>query len=122
MSLQRGSQIGADRIRIAGRHWQQSLAEIIARSAAGLGVLEPVNAELYKLLVYDTGSFFLSHRDSEKAPGMFATLAVVLPSIYTGGELLIRHRGREVCLDLGCEDSAEAVSYTHLTLPTSDLV
>lgn len=38
---------------------------------------------------------------------MFATLVLVLPSLHTGGELLIRHRDREVCLDLACEDASE---------------
>ena len=33
---------------------------------------------------------------------MFATLVVVLPSVYAGGELLIRHRGRDVSLPLAC--------------------
>lgn len=106
-AVRRTWQIGPDRMRIGGRHWAQSLAAIVARCAAGLGVSEPVSAELYKMLVYDTGSFFVSHRDTEKAAGMFATLAIVLPSIYTGGELVIRHRDREVCLDLACEDRAE---------------
>lgn len=105
--VRRTWQIGPDQMRIGGRHWHQSLSAIVARCTAGLGVSEPVSAELYKMLVYDTGSFFLSHRDTEKTPGMFATLVIVLPSIYTGGELLIRHRGREVCLDLACEESAE---------------
>jgi hypothetical protein len=59
-----------------------------------------VVAELYKLLVYDQGSFFVEHRDTEKAPGMFATLVIVLPSLYTGGELVVRHRDREARLDL----------------------
>jgi hypothetical protein len=31
---------------------------------------------------------------------MFATLVVVLPSPYAGGELIIRHKGREVRLDV----------------------
>jgi hypothetical protein len=96
--VRRTWQIGPDQVRIGGRHWQQSLSAIVARCTAGLGVSEPVSAELYKMLVYDTGSFFLSHRDTEKAPGMFATLVIVLPSIYTGGELLIRHRGARSAL------------------------
>jgi hypothetical protein len=51
----------------------------------GLGVGEPVTAEFYKMLVYDAGSFFVEHRDTEKVPGMFATLAIVLPSAHSGG-------------------------------------
>lgn len=70
---------------------------------------EPIAAEFYKLLIYDQGSFFVSHRDTEKSPGMFATLVVVLPSASTGGELVIRHKGREVSLALHGEEPSEAV-------------
>ncbi|MBK7954170.1 MAG: 2OG-Fe(II) oxygenase [Candidatus Accumulibacter sp.] len=105
--VRRTWQIAADRVHLGGRHWEKNLAGIVARSKTGLGVDEPVSAELYKLLVYDSGSFFVSHRDTEKAPGMFATLVVVLPSIYSGGELCIRHRDREVCLDLSAPDPSE---------------
>jgi len=106
--VRRTWQIDADRVRIEGKHWARTLESIVARAAAGLGVAGPVVADLYKLLVYDAGSFFVSHRDTEKVPGMFATLVIVLPSIYTGGELIVRHRGREVRLDLGCPEPSEA--------------
>ena len=67
---------------------------------AGLGCDDAiVSAELYKLLVYDRGGFFLAHRDTEKADGMFGTLVVTLPSTYRGGALRIRHAGREVTVD-----------------------
>src|SRR5438132_1253569 len=65
-------------------------------------------AEFYKLLLYDEGSFFIGHRDTEKMPGMFATLVIALPSSFVGGELVVRHKGREVRLDLRCDDPAEA--------------
>lgn len=100
-------QIAADRIHLAGRHWEKDLAEIATCSAVGLGVLEPVTAELYKMLVYDAGGFFVSHRDTEKASGMFATLVIVLPSTFSGGELCVRHREREICLDLTPGDTSE---------------
>ncbi|CAF0870830.1 unnamed protein product [Didymodactylos carnosus] len=51
----------------------------------------PIDLQLYKLLLYEKGSFFKSHRDSEKVRGMFATLVVLLPSSYSGGEFIIRH-------------------------------
>ena len=100
-------QIDADRVRIEGKHWAQTLELIVARSVEGLGVAGSVVADLYKLLVYDAGSFFVSHRDTEKVPGMFATLVIVLPSIYTGGELIVSHRGRAVQLDLSCPEPSE---------------
>jgi len=106
-AVRRTWQIGADRVRIRGRHWARTLEAILARAADGLGVGEPVAAELYKLLVYDQGSFFVSHRDTEKAPGMFATLVIVLPSISAGGDVVVRHKGREARLDLRCPEPSE---------------
>src|SRR4051794_2423365 len=107
-AVRRCWQIGPDRVRIRGRHWAQTLDTILARIAEGLGVDAPITAEFYKLLLYDEGSFFIGHRDTEKAPGMFATLVVALPSSFAGGELVVRHKGREVRLDLRCDDPAEA--------------
>ena len=107
-AVRRCRQIGPDRVRIRGRHWAQTLETILARVAEGLGVDAPITAEFYKLLLYDEGSFFIGHRDTEKAPGMFATLVVALPSSFAGGELVVRHKGREVRLDLRCDDPAEA--------------
>jgi predicted 2-oxoglutarate/Fe(II)-dependent dioxygenase YbiX len=106
--VRRTWQIDAARVRIHGQGWARSLAGIVQSAAVGLGETGPVAAELYKLLVYDDGSFFVSHRDTEKTDGMFATLVVVLPSNYTGGELLVRHQGREVRFDLRCPDPSQA--------------
>jgi hypothetical protein len=94
-------------VKIASRHWPQTLQTVLTRVGEGLGVEDPIEAELYKLLVYDEGSFFVSHRDTEKSPGMFATLVIVLPSVCSGGELVVRHGGREVKLDMRAADSAE---------------
>ncbi|KAG6824174.1 hypothetical protein H0H93_002480, partial [Arthromyces matolae] len=41
--------------------------------------------ELYKLLLYEPGSH------TEKSDGMFATAIIVLPSLYTGGEVHVSH-------------------------------
>src|SRR5258708_30592551 len=99
--------IEADRVRIGGKHWRNSLDGIVARVAEGLGLTEQVTAEFYKLLVYDKGSFFVSHRDTEKVPGMFATLVLALPSQSDGGELVVKHGDREVRLDLRCDEPGE---------------
>ncbi|MFB1486645.1 MULTISPECIES: 2OG-Fe(II) oxygenase [unclassified Thiocapsa] len=105
--VRRTWQIDGARVQISGKAWAQDLETMVADAKTGLGVNGAVSAELYKLLVYDTGSFFISHRDSEKAPGMFATLVVVLPSEHRGGELMIRHRGSEVRLDLRRDEPSE---------------
>ena len=107
-AVRRCWQIGAERVRFSGRHWRRTLDEIVARVGDGLGLTGPVAAEFYKLLIYDRGGFFVGHRDTEKAPGMFATLVIVLPSLHEGGELIIRHRGREARLSLRPDDASEA--------------
>ncbi|KAI9016873.1 hypothetical protein DFJ74DRAFT_248003 [Hyaloraphidium curvatum] len=45
--------------------------------------------------MYEPGSFFKPHKDSEKAPGMFATLVVQLPcaEVQRGGGLVVSHTG-----------------------------
>ncbi|MFQ5730335.1 MAG: 2OG-Fe(II) oxygenase [Planctomycetaceae bacterium] len=63
------------------------------RDALGLEKSK-LTAHLYKLLLYEKGSFFLPHRDGEKLDGMVATLLVCLPSPHTGGELVVSHEGR----------------------------
>ncbi|MDH3663922.1 MAG: 2OG-Fe(II) oxygenase, partial [Alphaproteobacteria bacterium] len=106
--VRRTWQLGADRVRVEGKHWQRTLDAILKRVANGLGVAEPIEAEFYKLLIYDEGSFFVSHRDTEKSPGMFATLVIVLPSHSKGGELVVRHKDRETRVDLGNDEPSEA--------------
>ncbi len=105
--VRRSWQISAECVCIDGSRWLAALQSIVERAAFGLGAAEGVVAELYKLLLYDEGGFFVPHRDTEKSPGMFGTLIVGLPSLHTGGELVVRHRGREVRLDLRCGDPSE---------------
>lgn len=45
------------------------------------------------------GSFFKSYRDTEKAEGMFATLVIMLPSEFEGGEHVVRHAGKQKIFD-----------------------
>jgi predicted 2-oxoglutarate/Fe(II)-dependent dioxygenase YbiX len=105
--VRRTWQIDTHKVRIGGRQWEKTLAELVADAARSLGIGEPVAADFYKLLVYDAGSHFVDHRDTEKVPGMFASLVIVLPSAHSGGELVVRHLGREVVLDLHPEEPSE---------------
>ncbi|MBU0653846.1 MAG: 2OG-Fe(II) oxygenase [Gammaproteobacteria bacterium] len=100
-------QIAPEKIHISGKYWQPMLDGIVAQVVDGLGVKGEVHADLYKMLVYDEGSFFVNHRDTEKAEGMFATLIVALPAVYSGGELRIEHAGHSVTLNLQADDPSE---------------
>jgi len=95
-------------VRLGGKSWEHSFQQILSTVAGGLGCAGVnVSAELYKLLVYDKGGFFKEHRDTEKSDGMFATLVIVLPSAHRGGELVIRHAGRETTVDLSGGEVSE---------------
>ena len=101
-------QLAPGTVRLGGKSWADTFATILARVSEGLGAPKnAVTAQLYKLLVYDKGGFFVSHRDTEKSAGMFATLIVVLPSAHRGGELVIRHAGREAVMDLSTEEVSQ---------------
>ena len=101
-------QIGAERMRLAGGAWPETFAKILDAAAKGLGCPgDRLDAQLYKLLVYERGGFFSAHRDTEKANGMIATLSISLPVAGEGGELVVRHRGREIAADMNVEEPSE---------------
>ena len=51
------------------------------------------------MLLYEKGSHFKPHRDSEKEHGMFGTMVIVLPSHFEGGELIVKHKGEVETFD-----------------------
>src|ERR1700730_15118155 len=57
--VRRTWQIGADRVRIGGKHWARTLDAMVARAAEGLGVSESIAAENGSPHLYDRGSFFV---------------------------------------------------------------
>ena len=99
-AVRRTWQINPDLFTLEGAGWQESMKDMVKKVKHALGVKGKVKAEIYKLLIYDTDSFFLEHRDTEKTEGMFATLVVVLPCHYQGGDLCVRHKGQENCYNL----------------------
>lgn len=62
--------------------WNKHVQHLTDRVKADLGVpdAQHVEAQLYKMLLYQEGDHFAPHRDTEKAPGMFATMTLLLPS------------------------------------------
>ena len=88
-------QISADDFELGNPQWNEALQAAVDQIGKDLGLSGcDIGFEPYKLLVYEEGSFFVSHRDTEKIPNMFATLVVNLPSQHTGGELIISHAGQ----------------------------
>ncbi|KAL3705144.1 hypothetical protein TMatcc_008816 [Talaromyces marneffei ATCC 18224] len=85
--------------------WETQLNIFRDQAVTGLGLTtakpEEVKMELYKLLIYEEGAFFLPHQDSEKADGMFATLVISLPSKHEGGEVIVSHKGESLKFETG---------------------
>jgi hypothetical protein len=89
-------EIDADQIVLANPQWGDVVKQAVGAAQSELGLEnQKLQARLYKLLLYEPGSFFLSHRDGEKLNRMVATLVIALPSAHEGGELVVRHEGRE---------------------------
>lgn len=87
-------EIDAAELRFNNRHWADFLKKAVNKIKPELGLEnDEISAHLYKLLVYETGGFFLPHRDTEKEKGMFGTMVIDLPAPYSGGELLVSFEG-----------------------------
>lgn len=105
-------EVPRDRVTIDRDRWQATLTPVLdaMRTDLGLPPGSALSAEFHSMLVYETGQFFRPHQDSEKADGMIGTLVVTLPSTFTGGDLVIEHRGQRM-VDTGSpEDSRSSPS------------
>ena len=91
--------------------WDAFITSIVDTVKGEFGIAQPVAWDFYKLLVYETGSFFAPHRDSEKVDGMFATLVVCLPSQHEGGTLMVSHDGETKQIDFSAPEGAYNVQY-----------
>lgn len=107
-SVRNCRQIDAGRIRLGGGGWEGTLAGILDEVTAGIGCpAGRLEAELYKLLIYEPGGFFSEHRDTEKTGGMIATLSITLPASGAGGELVVRHAGEETTIEMNAAEPSE---------------
>jgi len=95
-SVRRVWELDSEHIQLTNPKWPLLIDSIIEEVQEKLGLRSrKLTAQLYKLLVYEKGSFFLPHRDGEHADRMVATLVVVLPSEHKGGALIVTHDDRE---------------------------
>ncbi|KAI9832827.1 MAG: hypothetical protein M1826_000993 [Phylliscum demangeonii] len=93
--------------------WDDWLRDVIRTVAKDLGVAggpDNIRPELYKMLLYEKGSMFKPHQDTEKTAGMFGTLVICLPSKHDGGAIHLKH-GREEKTLMTAAKSAFNISY-----------
>lgn len=91
--------------------WGDFVDGVVAAVRKEFGISKEIQPELYKLLVYEKGGFFAPHRDTEKIPGMFATLVVCLPSPHEGGTLIVTHDGETEQIDFGGAQAEFNIQY-----------
>ncbi|EJD55223.1 hypothetical protein AURDEDRAFT_35671, partial [Auricularia subglabra TFB-10046 SS5] len=104
-------QMDATEVNFDNPAWPVFMKRVVRDVCEALGVNREASkprCELYKLLVYETGSHFLPHVDTEKVNNMFATIVVVLPTAFTGGDAHLSHAGHTAVLN----SSAPSVSKT----------
>ncbi|KAL9108095.1 MAG: hypothetical protein Q9227_007070 [Pyrenula ochraceoflavens] len=110
-SVRNSVELNSDQFSFSNPRWSIFLEQVIVpRTLQGLGFdrnesTDNVVVEPYKLLLYDKGAFFHPHRDSEKTPGMFATLVVNLPSGHRGGEVVLKHKEQTLQFATGGEQN-----------------
>ncbi|KAK7063502.1 ARM repeat-containing protein [Favolaschia claudopus] len=110
-------EVAAGAVKFSNPAWNKFVAETVVKEAVqALGVsYSPAIAprcDLYKLLLYETESHFSPHQDTEKEPGMFATIIIILPSEYTGGQVRVSHGAKNTTFDTA---PFSAVGFTLLT-------
>lgn len=122
-------QIDAADLSFLNSRWESWVQEeLLPRCCKALGVPEwmkpDIRAELYKMLVYQEGAHFKPHKDTEKTPGMFATLAICLPIEHEGGDLVVTHNETSLSWSSSSSstfDMSFAMWYAKLTTRSSCL-
>ncbi|ATY63069.1 hypothetical protein A9K55_009334 [Cordyceps militaris] len=112
-SVRKTWQLHHTQFRLANPHWQAFLESgILAPAAQRLGLVG-AQAKPHKLLLYEPGSFFKQHKDSQKEPGMVGTLVVCLPSEHDGGEvhLSFKEENRTYATGPGSEFDMTAMAW-----------
>ncbi|KAJ3568244.1 hypothetical protein NPX13_g6487 [Xylaria arbuscula] len=99
VSVRRTWELSVDNFSLKNPSWSSFLDKILKNVCENLGIVESIDAQPHKLLLYEQGSFFMPHKDSQKVEGMIATLAVCLPSQHEGGEVHLSHAGQKRTFD-----------------------
>ncbi|KAI0560982.1 Oxoglutarate/iron-dependent dioxygenase [Gracilaria domingensis] len=100
-------QIEPSALTLSNPKWEAAVTKLLTGIANAFGVpATAITASLYKLLLYRPGGHFKPHRDTEKEPGMFATLSIQLPSLFQGGEFVVTHKNKSTMYHGGVWDGS----------------
>ena len=93
ITVRNSFQLDPSQFEIKNELFSAQLNKLIQKKIRSDLGLEGANiyGKIYKLLIYETGGKFDEHKDTEKEDNMFGTLIVQLPSVFTGGDLVVKH-------------------------------
>ena len=95
-------QVDARHIMLIGAAWEGLRTKVLKAVATDMGLADAgLRLIPLKLLVYRPGGHFSMHADTEKTPGMVASLALIMPGEYEGGALTIEHEGQTLAIGAG---------------------
>ena len=98
-NVRRVWELDPEQFQLLNPEWPNCMDRVMSAIQQHLGLQDqPLESQLYKLLIYEKGGFFLPHKDGEKVDRMVATCIISLPSPHEGGSLVIRHAGEEVTI------------------------
>ncbi|ORY68927.1 uncharacterized protein BCR38DRAFT_482401 [Pseudomassariella vexata] len=80
-SVRKTWELNHDQFSLSNPAWNDFFDSLLKDTASSLGML----------LLYEEGSFFKRHKDSEKVAGMIGTLVICLPSEHSGGDVYLSH-------------------------------
>ncbi|XP_063693304.1 uncharacterized protein LOC134825097 [Bolinopsis microptera] len=74
---------------------------------SGLGLAgATIYGKICKLIIYEKGSKSEEHKDMENEYNMFGTLIVQLPSVFTGGNFVVKHLQSSRAIENSCVGSS----------------
>ncbi|KAL2273528.1 hypothetical protein FJTKL_04434 [Diaporthe vaccinii] len=87
-----------------------TVAQTLLPSTKAAAGYRAVRAELYKLNIYSGPSGeFQAHLDTPQSNTQFGSLVVCLPVQHEGGQLVARHKGKEMTFDWG--NSTQSIQF-----------
>ncbi|KAF5359065.1 hypothetical protein D9758_004795 [Tetrapyrgos nigripes] len=111
-------EIDASKVHFKNPQFETWLKEQVLRKVTtelGTEAQVTTSVELYKLLLYKTGSHFAKHQDTQKQAGMYGSLIILLPSEYTGGELILTHSDTSKIFDFSNDSLFSCVAMAWYT-------
>ena len=116
-SVRKAWQIDPSQVSMTG--WKDTVSNVVKQACYELGISNEnvqnlgIEAHLYKVLLYEKGGHFKTHKDTVKQEGMFGTLVLQLPSVFEGSDSVVSHRGetKRFKLSKDCETTPQYMAF-----------